>query len=279
MGRPAGCPAALRGSPPLASMDSRVKGVVVAAARFGLVNGHPLAVGQVAHLVGHGELADPRTAERLGLPRAGAVPRAAARAGQTRGCRKQFRDQRADVRVAGCAGASERRRAAVVSAHVPSRRTVAWPPGRRTCTGSCSAARAASPPGRPTGDGIGAGGQQVAGAGEHPRRAGPTDSRSWQTPGRTTRLDRVVRARGGTQTTPDLRGSRAALPLPGSRAERKPLCARPPRIGCFSVTLLCPQWRLTRAAAHAGIQPSASSAFRRTAKPAQLPGKFRPRPG
>jgi len=41
---------------------------VVAAAGFGLVDAHPLAIGQVEDLVGQGELADLRMVERLGLP-------------------------------------------------------------------------------------------------------------------------------------------------------------------------------------------------------------------
>src|ERR1700728_2069466 len=44
------------------------QGVVVMAARFGLVDAHPLAVGLVEHLVGRGELADLWMAERLWFP-------------------------------------------------------------------------------------------------------------------------------------------------------------------------------------------------------------------
>jgi hypothetical protein len=78
------------------------------AARFGLVDAHPLAVGLVEHLVGRGELADLWMAERLGFPAPLPYVVPLPEPGELGAAVGQFRDQRGDGRVAGCVGGERR---------------------------------------------------------------------------------------------------------------------------------------------------------------------------
>ena len=114
---------------------------MVVAAGFGLVDGHPLAVGQVEHLVGQGELADLRMVERLGLPAPVPYVVPLPEAGELGAAVEQFRDQRGDVWVAGCVGG--KRAPGPRAAALPTAATSPSPPipATRNGCGTCPSSR------------------------------------------------------------------------------------------------------------------------------------------
>jgi membrane protein len=148
--------------------------VVVAGAGLGLVDGHTLTVGEEEHLVGQGELADPRVAERLGLtaPLPYVVP--LPQPGELLTRVEQLGDQCRNVRVVRVAGLQRMQVGGRCLGGV-------LPVGEQLLSRGVKerVADRVPPLGGPVGEagvkneGLRVGGEQVAGTGEHVRRAGP----------------------------------------------------------------------------------------------------------